>query len=201
MHLGESNFSPDGAPTFITNGTLATGGEGVAHGFEGGGDAAGVWGQSNAGVGVIGASWDGGGVVGAGGSIQKDPELRPAGPGVIGFAPGGAPGVLAMSAMETGLGQPGTPDGGLALDVIGKARFSTAGAATVPQGASSVQVLDPAVTANSHISVTLVSDPGSRALRWIERLPGSFTAHFEGGGKPSTRPETDFTYLIVEPPA
>ena len=46
MHLGEENVSADGAwaTTFISNGALVVGGEGHAHGFEGGGDDIGVWG-------------------------------------------------------------------------------------------------------------------------------------------------------------
>lgn len=119
MHLGETNVSPGGAGTFHT-GTLGAGGEGFAHGFEGGGDLMGVWGASNTGRGVVGTSWDGGGVVGAGGSVRKDPELRPPGPGVIGFAPAAAPGVLAISANDPGPGSLVTPDGGLALEVLGR---------------------------------------------------------------------------------
>lgn len=197
LHLGEENLSPGGATTFINSGTLALGGAQIP--LESGGERAGVWGQSEAGIGVVGASWDGGGVVGAGGSRQADDLPRPAGPGVIGFAPGAAPGVRALSAKDQGLGEPGTPDGGLALEVLGAARFSTAGSATVPQGETTVMVANPAVTADSHISATLVSEPRGRMLTWIERLPGSgFTAHFDGGN-PRSRPSTDFTYLITEP--
>lgn len=91
------------------------------------------------------------------------------------------------------------PDGGLALEVIGKARFSTAGAAAMPQGQSSVFVANAAVTEHSHITVTLAGDPGNRHLRWVERDPGNgFTVHLSFA-PPSQRPETPITYLIVEP--
>jgi hypothetical protein len=185
-----------GVAGFSGSGAGVMGHSDGAAGVEGGGDP-GVWGASNAGRGVVGTSWDGGGVVGAGGSIQKDPEPRPPGPGVIGFAPGDAPGVRALSASDTGLANP-LPDGGLALEVIGRARFSTAGSATVPKGANTAFVSNAAVTAFSHITVTLVSEPGPRMLRWVERDPGAgFAVHFSGGN-PGARPATDFTYLIVE---
>jgi hypothetical protein len=88
---------------------------------------------------------------------------------------------------------------GLALDVAGKARFSTAGSASVAAGQNTAVVANPATTASSHISVTLVGDPGPRQLRWVERSPGvGFTVHF-AGGPPGQRPQVPFTYLIVEP--
>lgn len=142
----------------------------------------------------VGASWDGGGVIGEGGSIQKDPEERDAGPGVIGIAPGDVPGVLAQSmTMETRV-----LDGGLALDVVGKARFSTAGSGTVLAGQESVLVTDAAATADSHIMVTLVGDPGARSVRWVSRTAGAFTVHLTSAPA-NKRPATPFTYLIVEP--
>jgi len=67
---------------------------------------------------------------------------------------------------------------GLALDVHGRAKFSTAGAGTIPAQQNSVVVSDPAVTADSHITMTLTGDPGSSAsglpavVVWIERQPG-----------------------------
>lgn len=119
------------------------------------------------------------------------------GAGVRAISPGDRPAVFALSGIEAEGGQ----DGVLALDVVGKARFSTAGAATVPQGQNSVFVANAAVTSDSHISITLVSDPGPRQLRWIQRTGGSgFTVHF-AGGPPGQRPATQFTYLIVEPSA
>ena len=92
-------------------------------------------------------------------------------------------------------------DGGLALEVTGRARFSTAGAGAVPQGQNSAFVANEAVTANSHVTVTLVGNPGSRQLQWVERNSGlGFTVHLTSAPPPG-RPETDFTYLIVEPGA
>jgi len=158
-----------------------------------GGTAAAVAGFSETGKGGSFSSHDG---IGVRGFIQSDSGVS--GPGVLGAAPGDPPGVRALSAAF--VDGDFTPDSGLALEVIGKASFSTAGAATVPHGDNSVFVANSAATPDSHISITLVTDPGPRQLRWIERSDGGFTVLF-AGGPPGQRPATDFTYLIVEPVA
>ena len=85
------------------------------------------------------------------------------------------------------------------FQISGESRFSTAGSAAVPAGESSVFVADTAVTASSHISVTLMSNPRGRAVTWVERDPGSgFTVHLMDA-PPPRRQETTLTYLIVEP--
>ena len=89
--------------------------------------------------------------------------------------------------------------GGSALQVQGKAKFSTAGSGVVPAGQASVFVADPDVTNESHISVTLVTNPVWRLLMWVERDPGDgFTVHLTPAPT-SRRLETHFTYLITEP--
>jgi hypothetical protein len=99
----------------------------------------------------------------------------------------------------TGIGVQAISADGMALDVVGTAHFSTAGNDAVAAGQNSRFVANPAVTAVSHISVTLNGDPGPRLLRWVNRSPGAgFTVHFTGG-PPGQRPEVPFTYLIVEP--
>ena len=135
------------------------------------------------GIGVGGMSGSGHGVLG-----QSE-----SGTGVVGQAPGEAPAVLAVSSP---LG-PSEPDGGLALDVIGKAQFSTAGAGVVvPRRAEPSTVSDPAVTADSHVTVTFTGDPGGASVAWVERQPGTgFTVHLSG----RSRSPIPFTYLIVEP--
>jgi hypothetical protein len=160
-------------------------------------EAAGVWGQSagapavhglNVGTfpGVVGHSWQGAGVDGQ----------ALTGPGVVGRAPGLYPGVRAESRSVTQT-DPGELDDGVALQVVGKAVFSTAGAGTIPQGQNSVFVANPAVTNVSHITVTLTSNPWQRELRWVERDPGrGFTVHVTPA---LIKPETKFTYLVVEP--
>jgi hypothetical protein len=121
---------------------------------------------------------------------------------VLGISPLDGPGVRAVSGYWEGESADVlTPvlDGGLALDVVGKARFSTAGASTVPQGQNARNVQHPAVTADSHISVTLMSDPGPRQIQWVERRPGiGFRLHMTSAPQ-NQRPATQFTYLIVEP--
>jgi hypothetical protein len=87
--------------------------------------------------------------------------------------------------------------GGIALQVRGSARFSTAGTATIPAGSDAVFVANPAVTEESHVSVTFASDPGSRQLTWVERNPGTgFTVHTSSQTKKT--PQTSFTYLVVD---
>ena len=136
------------------------------------------------GIGVGGMSGSGHGVLG-----QSE-----SGNGVTGQAPGEAPAVLAVSSP---LGA-NPSDGGLALRVVGKAQFSTAGAWVVLAGARSVEVANPAVTDASHVTVTLTGDPGNAAavVQWVERQPGSgFIVHL----RVPVSNETPFTYLIVEP--
>ena len=173
----------------------------------------GVHGESTDSVGVIGFSANDVGVFGFG-----TPEGD--GDGVGGFSPNsvggrfGSGSGIGLRAISPGEEHPalqaasGTiadshfeadPDGGLALEVIGKARFSTAGAGMLPQGQVSVFVAQSAVTDSSHITVTPTGDPGNRQVRWVDRDPGvGFTVHFSSS-PPSQRPETPFTYLVVEP--
>lgn len=133
------------------------------------------------------------------------------GAGVSGAAAGTAPGVLAVSGTPTppdppleGFWNPEgpsqiEPDGGVALRVEGKSLFSTAGNGAIPAGQNSVFVENAAVTAASHITVTLVGDPGPRHLRWVARDTGSgFTVHLASGPS-GQRSQVPFTYLIVEP--
>lgn len=85
------------------------------------------------------------------------------------------------------------------LDVAGKARFSTAGTGTIPQGQNSFSVFNNAVTNLSHITVSLVTDPGERHVRWVSRNQGVGFTLFLTTAAPNKRPQTSFTYLIVEP--
>jgi hypothetical protein len=92
-----------------------------------------------------------------------------------------------------------TDGGGIALRVGGVAEFDHVGSGAVPAGQNSGFVENLTVSGSSHITVTLVSDPGSRTLRWVERVPGSgFWVHLVGGS-PKNRPQIDLTYQIVEP--
>jgi hypothetical protein len=87
-------------------------------------------------------------------------------------------------------------DVGFGLEVVGKAKFSTAGAGNIPKGTSSATVANPAVTANSHITVTLTGNPGRAQVRWVNRQPGTgFVVHLNRKAQKAT----PFTFLIVEP--
>jgi len=171
---------------------------GRAPGVSGGsGSGPGVLGESESGDGVSGVSQSGDGVRGdsASGPGVLGQSPGPGG-GVLGLAPADAPAVHAYSGWYPAKGVPPTPDGGLALDVVGKARFSTAGAGMVRARREAATVENPAVTADSHITVTFTGDPGAASVAWVERQPGTgFIARL------SSRPRWDvpFTYLIVEP--
>ena len=122
--------------------------------------------------------------------------LSRTGTGVRGTSVDG-PGIHGQS--TTGPGGLFQSDSGLALEVAGRALFSTAGTGNVAQGQSSAFVASPAITANSHVSVTLVGNPGPRQLGWVQRAPGSgFTVHLTSS--PGAKPKTPFTYLVVEYP-
>jgi hypothetical protein len=138
-------------------------------------------------------------------AIEGDalPSEFGAGIGVLGvssdaeFASG--PGIGVQGLSGAGVGVQAMSSEGVALDVVGKARYSTAGSGAVPAGQQSVAVSNPAVTAESHITVSLTSNPGNRQVRWVERDPGTgFTVHLVPT-PPNQRPLTTLTYLIVEP--
>lgn len=158
---------------------------------------------SDTGVGVLGWSPEGTGVVGIGSIVRGLGSVPEAAPAVLGIAPGAAAAVRAASGNlvpdTAGTVPVPAPDGGLALDVIGQARFSTAGNATIGAEEDSHVVPLPAVTADSHVSISLTGDPGDRSLKWVERDPGiGFRVHFVGG-HPRRRPTVTFSYLMVEP--
>lgn len=139
----------------------------------------GVQGLTDTGIAVHGKSDSGTGIEG----------VSETGEGIHGFSTSGT------AARFTS----GTP-GGTALVVEGRAAFVTAGSASIPAGQSSVFVPQVEVTSDSHISVTLTSDPGNRQLKWVERDPGSgFTVHLAGGPPKGRPPEISLTYLVVEP--
>jgi hypothetical protein len=142
----------------------------------GGGPGTGVQGLSGTGKGVHGQSDSGSGVFGVSNS----------GIGVLGSSDSGPGGVFESNS-------------GLALSVSGTAAFSSSGEGAVPAGQNSVFVAHDFITANSRIFVTLVSNPGSRVVSWVERDAGNgFTVHMSAAS-PTKRPETSFTYLVTEP--
>ena len=145
------------------------------------GSDAGVQGGSTSGPGVLGQSQSGtaAGVDGSHG--------MPSGVGVRG---------LALVALAIGV-RAENAFGGFALDVRGKAKFSTAGSGTIAAGSDAATVANLNVTANSHITATLVGDPKLKtALMWVDRSPGvGFMIHLIAAVKVNT----PFTFLIVEP--
>lgn len=175
----------------------------------------GVDGQSQAGHGVVGVShhMDRYGVMGTNSTLDPDPG-PPLAQGAGVYGQGVNIGVKAFSndghavdatstngtAVDvgslTGIGI-GIHSGGTAIRVTsGKLKLNSVGAGTIPAGARSHAVAHAGVTANSHITVVLTSDPGTAAVQWVDRAPGaSFTIHFTH----AVRRDTTFTYFIVEP--
>jgi hypothetical protein len=84
---------------------------------------------------------------------------------------------------------------GRGLAVKGRASFSSCGSDIIAAGGTSKTVNNPAVNANSHITVTLSTNPGSAQVLWVQRQEGSFTLHLTR----SVTNATSFTYLVVEP--
>lgn len=136
------------------------------------------------------------------------------GPGQAGTGPGtgveglSGTGTGVHGSSETGTGMTGESKTGVgvaagtlegrALEVHGPAAFSTAGAGSIPSGQTSVFVANTTVTGSSHISVTLVSDPGDRTVRWVQRTATTgFRVHLTGPAK--NKPAVSFTFLITEP--
>jgi hypothetical protein len=129
---------------------------------------------------------------------EGDPPGQASGTGTgVAGESGSGTGVHGKS--STGVGVKASSDDGHALSVEGAAAFATAGSAVIPAGQNRVSVANPAVTADSHISVTLTSDPGPRQLEWVSRRPGvGFKVQLTSSDRPE-RPETTLTYMIVEP--
>ena len=193
--------SGGGVAGFSESGHGVFGGSSSGTGVLGHSDSdAGVRGHSNTGPGVSGISESDVGVTGLGrgrGTAGvSGMSMGIAGAGVAGAADeAGSTGVVGKS--TNGVGVSAHSQAGIALDVAGKARFSTCGAGTIPQGENSKFVPNAAVTGLSHISVTLTSNPALREVRWVERVPGSgFRVYLTPA---VLRPATNFTYLIVEP--
>jgi hypothetical protein len=168
-----------------SGGNIGVLGNSPGNGVQGGGGNIGVLGISS----VVGVRGSGGnsGVQAQGGTFGVDAQGDTA--GVVGFS-------------NNGTGVRARTNSGTALDVVGPARFSTAGAGTIPAQQNSVVVSNPAVTANSHITMTYTGNPGITssgtfaAVVWVQRQPGTgFTARLSR----KVTNATPFTYLIVEP--
>jgi hypothetical protein len=169
---------------------------------------AGVEGTSSQAAGVHGTGgfW---GVVGVGNGIGVEGRtVGGGGTGVVGSGFGGVEGRSDSSGTgvwgrsATGVGVEASCPSGIALNVIGPARFSTAGAGIIPAQQNSIFVSNPAITAVSHITMTLTGNPGAVAsgipavVVWVERQPGTgFVARLSR----KVTNATPFTYLIVEP--
>lgn len=190
-----------------TTNSVAIQGCSVGIGVAGTGDQTGVHGGSVYGDGIDGHSVEGTGIIGhtdeKGGPGVMGWTSNPNGVGVVGGGGEKGTGVRGSSGSSGGIGVHALSEKGTALRVEGKSSFSTVGNGTIPRLKRSytVSVAAGLVTANSHISVTLTSDPtvlaGDAAISWIQRDPANnrFTINLNKAvGK-----DTTFTYFIVEP--
>jgi hypothetical protein len=214
FHLGEDNVNPPGTSTALSGSGPTTLGGLAALELFGGLNVGGGSFMTNAGraLRIINSdpnSHDSALTVSTASSESGTVDVYGPGPGAtlsgISGSEGDGPGAPSGSGIGvagtsgTGVGvQASSPDG-LALLVDGTSAFSTVGSAVIAAGRNAVYVANKAVTPNSHISVTLVSDPGPRQVRWVRRRPGQgFDLHLTPAS-PSERPETSLTYMIVEP--
>jgi hypothetical protein len=162
----------------------------------------GVWGVTNSAgnAGVFGFNFGLGPAV-RGYSARVNPNagqrVSPTGNGVgIEGKTGGGKGVHGAASADGGIGILAEHTGtGRGLAVKGRAGFSSCGSSTISAGQASMTVNSPAVTATSHITVTLSANPGSAQVLWVARQAGSFTVHMTQ----SVGNATSFTYLVVEP--
>lgn len=173
----------------------------------------GVQGTSESGIGVFGFTSEGDTAV-----QGRNVNLAEGSRGVFGLGKNGVFGAAVHEGGGTGTGVEGTSlnglgvlglsvngigvkafsENGTALEVIGKARFSTINDWVVAAKASAAVVPQAQVTGNSHITIALTSDPGNDAVvQWIERDPGvGFTVHLSRAVKDAT----NFTYFVAEAP-
>jgi hypothetical protein len=85
---------------------------------------------------------------------------------------------------------------GIALDIQGTARFTSCGAGSVGAKTDTTTVVQPKVTALSHITITFVADPGDIGGFWVQRQPGTgFVLHLAKKSDVAA----PFTYFVVEP--
>jgi hypothetical protein len=109
---------------------------------------------------------------------------------------GGGKGVHGTASADAGIGIFAEHTAtGRGLAVKGRVGFSSCGSSAVAAGQASTSVNNSAVTATSHITVTLDADPGAAQLLWVERQTGSFTVHLTQ----TVQNSITFTYLVVEP--
>lgn len=204
--LGQAKLPPPSPDLSDGTGVLgqSKGGAGVrgqsssGPGLDGFSDSApGVRGASGSGPGVLGvANATNPGVVGSSTTplAGVNGHTTSGGPAVHGIAQGPGRGVLGTALQAGGTGVVAeNPAGGLALDVLGKARFATAGLAVIPANATSVSVTAPVDPATSLALVTPLADTQRRAL-FVTMSAGSFSINVDD----KNHPAIPVAWLIIE---
>jgi hypothetical protein len=163
VELGETNHASATTWVITSSGTGLAGRTSTAHasgvaGIDDGGTGTGngVYGRSTTGTGVYGTSADGQGVLGA----------STVGYGVFGTS--GVHGVGVVAANEN-------LNGGLALQVIGQAEFTTTGVVTVKKGHSSVTVSASWVSSEMIVLATIQELQAGVYLAAAKPGSGKFT--------------------------
>lgn len=157
----------------------------------------GVRGQSQTGPGVIGfANATNPGVVGEASASRAGVNGHAATgqPAIHGINESGGPAVLGTASQANGRGVVAENlAGAIALDVIGKARFATAGVAVIPADDSAVPVTAPVDPATSIVLVTPLADTERRAI-FVRLAPGSFTINIDD----KSHPPIPVAWLLIE---
>jgi hypothetical protein len=144
-------------------------------------DGNGVYGQSPDGVGVRGETDNHTGVLGIRGTALPSALLEG---GVSGASSEDVPGVAAKH----------TSPGGLALQAEGRVQFSSAGRAQIPKGQYQTTVSLPGVVfADSVVIVTLNTNPGNGALKYVTVQADQFTVVLN----PPSLVGVGFSYLVL----
>jgi hypothetical protein len=143
-----------------------------------------VYGAAPNGTGVLGESDNRTGVLGTRGPVVADPNEPTLEAGVYGVSAEDVPGVAAKHTAG---------HGGVALKASGRVQLSSAGRDAIPVGTYQKTVNHPAVFANSVVIVTLNSNPGNGALKYVNVVAGAFTVILN----PPSLSGVQFSYLIL----
>lgn len=167
-------------------------------------DAAGVVGKSGAGVGTVGVSDSAVGVLGVG-------PLGIQGSGYLGVYGSGRQGVLGDATPDdtgvfgwVGAAAPPVPEAGVAvhaeseagfvaLNVVGKARFSRSGRTSIAAGKASTVVTMSGVTTSSYVIATLQTNRTGVYVRAVVPAAGKFTIYLNK----AVGSATDVGFLVI----
>ena len=135
------------------------------------GNAAGVWGDTVDGTGVIGSGFWG---VYGNGAVGVIGDVFSGGTGVYGFVGNGG---IPDPTPDVGVEARAESSTSTALNVVGKARFSRSGLTRVLRNGSSKKIILPGVTTSSYILATLQTRRTGVYVHAVVPAAGSFTIY------------------------